>query len=98
VSYRPPNSGTREVLGSQSVFAVTRWTNIWFPVIRGELRGDWFGGALRPLFGPGIRDIAVQGNTPERFKPGSAHSEYFTHPEKADEGDVAWYIRKALAL
>jgi hypothetical protein len=97
-SYRWRNSGVREVLGSQSVFAVTRWTNIWFPVIRGELRGDWFGGALRPLYGPGIRDIAAQGNTPERFQRGSAHTEYFRHPEKADEGDVAWHIRKTLAL
>jgi hypothetical protein len=97
-SYRWTNSGVREVLGSQSPFAVTRWTNVWFPVIRGELRGDWFGGALRPVFGPGIRDIAAQGNKPERFKRGSAHTEYFRHPEKADEGDVAWHIRKALAL
>jgi hypothetical protein len=97
-SYHWRNSGVREVLGSQSVFAVTRWTNLWFPVIRGEQQGDWFGGALCPLFGPGIRDIAVQGNTPERFKRGSAHSEYFTHPEKADDGDVAWHIRKTLAL
>jgi hypothetical protein len=67
-------------------------------VPRGELHGDWFGGALRPLFGPGIRDIAVQGNKPERFKRGSAHTEYFRHPEKDDEGDMAWHLRKTLAL
>jgi hypothetical protein len=87
-----------EVLDSQSLFAVTRWTNLWFPVIRGELRGDWFGGALRPLFGQGIQDIAVQGNTPERLKRGSAHTEYFAHPEKGDEGDIAWHMRKTLGL
>jgi hypothetical protein len=87
-----------EVLDSQSLFAVTRWTNLWFPVIRGELRGDWFGGALRPLFGQGIQDIAVQGNTPERLRRGSAHTEYFAHPEKGDEGDIAWHMRKALGL
>jgi hypothetical protein len=97
-SYRWRNSDVREVLGSQSPFAVTRWTNLWFPVIRGELRGDWFGGALRPLFGPGIRDIPVRGNEPERFKRGSAHTEYFRYPDKADEGDVAWHIRNTLAL
>ena len=86
------------VLGSHSPFTVTRWTNLWFPVIRGSLHGDWFGGAVGPLFGPGIRDIAVRGNTPERFKRGSAHTEYFGHPEKDDEGDLAWHLRKTLSL
>jgi hypothetical protein len=98
VNYRWRHSGARQVLGSQSPFAVTRWTNLWFPVIRGELRGDWFGGALRPLFGPGIRDIEVLGNKPERFKRGSAHTEYFAHPDKGDEGDAACHIRRTLAL
>jgi hypothetical protein len=98
VSYRWRDSDECEVLGPQSPFAVTRWTNLWFPVTRGELHGDWFGGALRPLFGPGLRDIAVHGNKPERFKRGSAHNEYFRHPDKDDEGDVAWHLRKTLAL
>jgi hypothetical protein len=98
VNYRSRRGEAREVLGSQSPFAVTRWTNLWFPVIRGELRGDWFGGALRPLFGPGIRDIEVLGNEPERFKRGAAHTEYFAHPDKDDEGDAAWHIRRTLAL
>ncbi len=97
-SYRWSNSGAREVLGSQSPFAVTRWTNLWFPTVRGELRGDWFGGPLRPLFGPGIHDIEVSGNKPERFKRGAAHTEYFAHPDRADEGDAAWHIRRTLAL
>ena len=97
-SYLWRDSEASEVLGPQSLFAVTRWTNLWFPVTRGELHGDWFGGALHPLFGPGIRDIAVQGNKPERFKRGSAHTEYFRHPEKDDEGDMAWHLRKTLAL
>jgi hypothetical protein len=90
--------GIRHVLGSQSPFAVTRWTNLWFPVIRGELKGDWFGGPLRPLFGRGIRDIEVQGNEPERRKRGMAHTEYFKHPEKGGDCDAAGHIRKALAL
>ena len=97
-SYRWKDSKEREVLGPQSPFAVTRWTNYWFPVIRGSSRGDWFGGALGPLFGPGIRDVQVAGNQPERFKRGSAHTEYFSHPDKGDEGDMAWHIRRTLAL
>jgi hypothetical protein len=97
-SYRMDGHGPREVLGSQAPFAVTRWTNLWFPVVRGELRGDWFGGELRPLFGPGIRDISITGNTPERYARGTAHNDYFNHPEAADEGDVAWHLRETLAL
>ncbi len=86
------------VLGSNPPFTVTRWTNLWFPVTRGSLHGDWFGGAVGPLFGPGIRDIAVKGNQPERFKRGSAHTEYFGHPEKGDDADLAWHLRETLAL
>ena len=81
-----------------SPFPATRWTNLWFPVTRGSRRGDWFGGELGPLFGPGIRDIAVTGNEPERFKRGSAHTEYFSHPDKDGDGDIAWHLRRTLAL
>jgi hypothetical protein len=95
VSYRGREC---EVLGSHSPFAVTRWTNLWFPVTRGSLQGDWFGGELRSLFGPGIRDIEVRGNQPERFKRESAHAEYFSHPERGDQGDMAWHLRETLAL
>lgn len=98
VSCPNPDSEEATVLGPFSAFAVTRWTNMWFPVTRGELHGDWFGGALGPLFGQGIRDIAVQGNRPERLKRGSAHLEYFRHPDKGDEGDLAWHLRHALDL
>lgn len=88
------------VVGCQpgTPFAGTRWTNMWFPVTRGSRRGDWFGGELGPLFGAGIRDIAVSGNQPERLKPGSAHTEYFSHPDKDADGDVAWHLRRTLAL
>ena len=87
----PPGDG-------QSPFAVTRWTNIWFPVRRGSIRGDWFGGVLRPLFGPGIREIAVTGNRPERLRPGAAHTRYFASPDHDDDGDVAFHLRAILAL
>jgi hypothetical protein len=97
-NYGFKGDGIRQVLGSQSPFAVTRWTNLWFPVDPGKLKGDWFGGPLRPLFGPGIRDIDVQGNKPERLKRGMAHTEYFKHPDRDDPGDAAWHIRQTLAL
>ena len=97
-SYGVVGSGPREMLGSQAAFAVTRWTNLWFPVARGGLRGDWFGGELGPLFGLGIRDVLITGNVPGRLARGTAHNDYFAYPEQDDEGDVAWHLRKALAL
>ncbi|OYN75218.1 hypothetical protein [Mycolicibacterium sphagni] len=92
------SSGDSAVLGAQSPFAVTRWTNLWFPVHRGSIRGDWFGGVLRPLFGPGIREIAVTGNLPERLRPGAAQNQYFKRPDRDAEGDVAFHLREVLAL
>lgn len=80
-----------------SPFAVTRWANLWFPVIRGSRHGDWFGGELGPLFGSGIRDIAVTGNEPERLKRGSAHGEYFSHPDKGEADDFASHLRSIVA-
>ena len=58
-----------------------RWTNFWFPSALGFF-GDWFGGPLVPLLGPGIQDVPVQGNRWKRFIPGYAHALYFrlAHP------------------
>jgi hypothetical protein len=96
----PANSPSADddALDVESPFTVTNWTNVWFPVTRGDRRGDWFGGELAKLFGAGIRDIAVTGNEPERLMPGSAHTEYFSHPDKDEEGDIAWHLRRILAL
>ncbi|MFV8053151.1 hypothetical protein [Mycobacterium sp. 48b] len=91
--------GTRQVLGSQSLFAVVRWTNMWFPVTKGSVRGDFFGGPLRPLFGPGIRDIPVTGNVKGRqVRWGRAHTRYFGYPSAIGDHDIATHIRRALNL
>lgn len=88
----------REVLSSQSLFAVVRWTNFWFPVERGSLKGDWFGGPLRPLFGPGIRDVPVNGNEPDRLARAMAHTMYFSFPKDASTNGIAHLAREAFAL
>lgn len=68
----------------QRVISLLRWTNIWFPVKRGSLQGDWFGGPLQGLFDPGIRDIPVQGNIPGRLaRWGRTHSRYFSYPPRS---------------
>ncbi len=43
-----------------ALFGLTRWTNLFFPV-RGILWGDLVGGAARPLFGCGVKDVPVKG-------------------------------------
>ena len=55
-------------------------------------------GVLRPLFGPGIREIAVAGNLPERLRPGAAHNRYFARHDHDADGDVAFHLRAVLAL
>jgi hypothetical protein len=97
---------TRRVLYEGAPFAVVRWTNIYFPAKLGFL-GDWFGGPLVPLFGPGIKDIQLTGNTlgepgttllRHRLVPAAAHSMYFSFPEDDGEGSAARSIRTALDL
>ena len=91
------SNGIREVLTPGTPFAVVRWTNLWFPAKWG-IFGDWFGGPLQSLFGPGIRDVEIKGNTPGRYAPGVAHSKYFSYGDSSDPNGAAALIRDALAL
>jgi pimeloyl-ACP methyl ester carboxylesterase len=42
------------VLDHAALFACTRWTNLYFP-------GDFVGGPLAPVMGPGVADIQISG-------------------------------------
>jgi hypothetical protein len=98
VRYSSSRTDPVQVLGSQSMFAVTRWTNLFFPVDPGALAGDWFGGPLGHLWGDGIEDIAVLGNRKTRRAWVVPHIRYFNCPS-VDEGDsIAHYVREALDL
>ena len=60
---RPPylRNGKKISLGTlhhAAPFAVTRWTNLYFPAI-GGIFGDLVGGPLQKVFGNGIKDIPV---------------------------------------
>ncbi|MDQ4142144.1 MAG: hypothetical protein M3198_00105 [Actinomycetota bacterium] len=93
------NKGRRE-LDHKAVFAVTRWTNMWFPARLGFF-GDWFGGRLAPLFGNGIKDIALKGNSAppkSRLIPGYAHALYLQFPTDTTEASVTTKLRSALEL
>ncbi|MET0576069.1 MAG: hypothetical protein ABWZ83_09415 [Mesorhizobium sp.] len=58
------------ILHHAAPFAVTRWTNLYFPV-RFGLFGDAVGGPLGPVLGGGIRDIEV---STRRWKGWAGHT------------------------
>ena len=57
-----------DILGHQAPFAVTRWTNLYFP-------NDPIGGPLTPVFLKGIDEPSLYG--PRVWVPGSAHVKYW---------------------
>ncbi|WP_295414061.1 hypothetical protein, partial [uncultured Thiodictyon sp.] len=83
-SFAHPAAGTRAprwVPHHAAPFAPTRWTNLYFPT-RFLVRGDPIGGPLAPIFGQGIRDVAVQ--TPVR-RGFFSHTRYWA---LAGQGEV----------
>ncbi|WP_222869634.1 hypothetical protein [Roseobacter fucihabitans] len=62
-----------ELLPHHALFAVTRWTNIYFSR-RFWLFGDPIAGPLKDVFGPGIRDVVVQGGG---YWPRIRHNDYW---------------------
>jgi len=65
--------------------ACVRWTNLYFPC-RLLLKGDFVGGLLAPLFGPGINDVPVH----TRYRGGwLAHTHYWHRdPRDRDAPDA----------
>lgn len=66
-------------------FAMTRWTNLYFPAF-GGLFGDFVGGPVRDVFGPGIKDVPVSTNW--LFGLGkrsiAAHVRYWSEPKDVE--------------
>ena len=78
---------------SGALFAPTRWTNLYFPV-KHLFRGDLVGGRLAPLFGPGVRDIAVHRTSRSRWRAflrsffPQPHTSYWARPEIQDDDEA----------
>ncbi|MFT4744252.1 MAG: hypothetical protein ACI9AD_000091 [Nitriliruptoraceae bacterium] len=89
--------GGRRVLYDAAPFAVVRWTNMWFPA-RLYVFGDFFGGALAPLFGRGIKDVRITSGGPRRLVPGAAHSFYFELIRDEPNEQLARAFHEALRL
>ena len=80
------------VLYHAAPFALVRWSNMWFPARLGFF-GDWFGGPLKPLFGAGIKDVALNGNGWRRFLPAWAHALYFSFPDDESDGSATGVLQ-----
>lgn len=86
---------TIKLLKHSAMFAITRWTNIYFPIQFGLL-GDPIGGPLKRLFGGGVLDIEVK--TPGHL-PTFAHLKYWDGEcDKSNPNNPLNAIRLALDL
>lgn len=81
LSWRAPGAPRRR-LHEAAPFAIVRWTNLWYPA-RGYFFGDWFGGPLARLYGPGVEDIRIEHGSGARFIPGYAHAVYLREGRSA---------------
>ena len=70
------------------LFALTRWTNLYFPH-KGLINGDPVAGPVADCFGNWVRDV------PLRETKGFAHTRY---TNRAQEGDAVDKVREALNL
>lgn len=76
-----------------SVFALTRWTNLYIPMER-WLGGDPIGGPIAPVFGPGVRDIPVRVSASRKaarrimWMPVAAHTWYWKRDPTTTRLDV----------
>jgi hypothetical protein len=84
------------ILHDGAPFAITRWTNFFFPA-HGGLFGDFVGGRLAPSFGLGIQDIEVRSTGWRRILDFTlvAHTRYWT---RDSDGQTLGRLRNILDL
>lgn len=70
LTFRNPKTAEKRIHHG-ALFALTRWTNIYFPMVQ-ILWGDAIGGKLAPTFGSHIVDFPVSTKT-------SGEADFFTH-------------------
>jgi hypothetical protein len=75
------------ILHHAAPFAVTRWTNLYFPARRG-LFGDIIGGPVAPVFGAGVKDVAVRLKRDWLNRSPGAHVRYWMRERETDPGDL----------
>jgi hypothetical protein len=90
-------SKSTHVLHHAACFAVTRWSNLYFPSSR-LFTGDCIGGPLAPVFGPGIRDVQVSTHARYGFLSHKFYWNMDDRDKKCPEKDPVSQLRKALGL
>ena len=65
-----------------AVFAPVRWTNVYAPC-RHVIWGDVIGGPVRPLFGPGVKDVPLKGKVGRMIL---AHTHYWDAAAEEKDG------------
>jgi hypothetical protein len=90
----PPNATDPSLVipHHAALFAATRWTNIYAPC-RYVFWGDVVGGPVAPLFGPGVKDVALPNPEGRHWL---AHTHYWD--EGADGAPHLIALREALGL
>lgn len=93
-SYFAERRSGRRTLHHAAMFAVTRWTNLYFPC-RAIVAGDVIGGPLASSFGPWIKDVAVG----SRQRLGCLqHTLYWSADGVADDAPHLAALRQAMRL
>jgi hypothetical protein len=96
LSFKYPNSEERR-LHHGGLFALTRWTNLYFP-LKQVFWGDAIGGKLDNVFGGCIKDVPVWTDTPEKYGV-FTHTDYWcTTFEKGRSAPHIAALREAINL
>ena len=82
----PPGSKQVKILNHGALFAVIRWTNIYFT-------SDYVGGAVQRFFGPGAKDVPIERSSPWIIPGG--HTSYW---DKDDPKNALHEIVVAMKL
>ncbi len=85
------------ILHHAAPFAVTRWTNVYFPAKLGFF-GDIVGGRLSEYFGDGILDIEAFSDCSLKDKTIISHTRYWASGEGVKDGSVAAKMSATSAL
>ena len=98
LDYQDNNGAKRtiRVLHHAACFAVTRWTNLYYPS-SWLWKGDFIGGPLAEVFGPGILDVPVSTKAWRGFFSHNFYWQMDNRDASSDDAPIK-QLRKALDL
>lgn len=96
LSFKYPNSEERR-LHHGGLFALTRWTNLYFP-LKQVFWGDAIGGKLDNVFGGCIKDVPVWTDAPEKYGRFTHTAYWCTTFKKGRDAPHIKALREAIDL